>query len=424
MKISRRRFGKLIGTSILASKVALAAEPDYTLAVIPDTQYLAYLCGPAYKQICQWIVNNVNVSQGGVFTTNIKAVLHAGDVTHYSGTGEFANAQTAHTLLDAAGIPWVACPGNHDYNGAASTTDRSTIAPAFSSGGYFGADARHTANYGSLPNGGGSSYWGGSYNTANYYIRLKIGSKGVLLFSLENLPSAAALQWARSVADSYPKYESIVVTHTHLNTCGDLSHFPAEPGHQIYNDDLANSGAGLCTSQSVSDSNFNSGYGQWNNYYSTWNTLTMVLNGHWKWYPWQTGPAAPWLLQYVPKISGSSSAQTVHCIFDNWQEVDVGNYSSGQLPGGGGTTAPGNYCNPYSTPQSQRVGHVLLLQFRPSVSKLEAYSVATTSGLWEPSQANNATSPTVAPQLLFSVNYTGMGSLQTGLWMMPSPVTQ
>ena len=180
--MTRRKFA-LAATEALASVRALcAADPDYTLVVVPDTQYLSNYCNAAMYGMMRWVVNNLNASQGGVFTTNIKAVIGVGDVTNNADPGQYSAAQTAYSYLDGANIPWICCPGNHDY---ASSGTRS-IGSGFQTGGYFASDYRHAHGaYGALPTGGGASLWGGSYDNANYYIKLLVGGRRILIFSLE-----------------------------------------------------------------------------------------------------------------------------------------------------------------------------------------------------------------------------------------------
>src|SRR5512140_2356612 len=131
-RFTRRQFGFTIlrtaGASLAAGRIAHAADPDFTLAVIPDTQYLAYQCSAAFTNMMTWIVNNRAADQGGVFNTNIKAVIGVGDCTHNNSAGECTNGQTAYTRLDRAGIPWVNPPGNHDYGNG---TDRRQIGAGY-----------------------------------------------------------------------------------------------------------------------------------------------------------------------------------------------------------------------------------------------------------------------------------------------------
>src|ERR1035437_582089 len=206
-EITRRKFGFTIlraaGAGLVAGQIAHAADPDFTLAVIPDTQYMALQCSAAFTNMMTWIVNNQAASQGGVFTTNIKAVVGVGDCTHTTSSGEFTNGATAYGVLDTAGIPWVNPPGNHDY--VTATSDRSHIGTGYQNpNGYFGATKRQALGaYGNLPGGGGSSYWGDAYDNANYYVRLTIGARRILVFSLEHFPRQVVLEWAKDVSDAH-----------------------------------------------------------------------------------------------------------------------------------------------------------------------------------------------------------------------------
>ena len=137
------------------------------------------------------MANNLNATQGEVFTTNIKAVIGVGDCSHTSSTGEFSNAKAAYRKLDAAGVTWVNPPGNHDYVNPTdpATTRAAGLGSGYKPGGYFAADQRQAlGRYGALATGGGSSAWGGSYDSANYYIRLRVGTREILIFSVEYLP--------------------------------------------------------------------------------------------------------------------------------------------------------------------------------------------------------------------------------------------
>jgi hypothetical protein len=411
-EITRRKFGSVIlraaGAGLVAPRMVCASDPDFTLAVIPDTQYLANVCSAAFSNMMTWIVNNQSANQGGVFTTNIKAVIGVGDCTHNTTVEEYANAQKAYGILTSSGMSWVNPPGNHDY---AKGTDRSAIGSGFGPSGYFGSTARQSSGYyGGLPGGGGRSAWGGSCDNANYYIELSVGSRNILVFSLEHYPRQAVLVWAKGVADANPRHEAILTTHGFMTDTADLVKFSGEPGVAMSAD---NSGAGLATSQSVSDASFNSGYSIWNNHVTTWSNATIILCGHWIYEPYHDeygGMSGSWLYQQRPLTSTSPRGQVVQGIFGNWQEADAGNY--GGLPGGGGNVGAGSYCPSWPTNAgTARIAHVMLLHFRPSAGKLDGYALSTATGLWEPTWANRATAPSPTPQLLFSVDYTGV-SLQ------------
>ena len=56
---------------------------------------MALGCSGTFSNMMTWIVNNQAADQGGVFTTNIKAVIGVGDCTHLTSSGEFAHGATA-----------------------------------------------------------------------------------------------------------------------------------------------------------------------------------------------------------------------------------------------------------------------------------------------------------------------------------------
>src|SRR5438105_3504963 len=104
-KMTRRKFGFGLAAAVMGSKVLHAADPDYTIVVVPDTQYLNFYCSSNLRmdRMIQWIVDNQSANQGGVFTMNVKAVVGVGDCTQFGSAGEFTTAQRAYKLLDDAG---------------------------------------------------------------------------------------------------------------------------------------------------------------------------------------------------------------------------------------------------------------------------------------------------------------------------------
>jgi hypothetical protein len=62
---------------------------------------MALGCSGAFSNMMTWIVNNQAADQGGVFTTNIKAVIGVGDCTHLTSSGEFAHGATAYGILES-----------------------------------------------------------------------------------------------------------------------------------------------------------------------------------------------------------------------------------------------------------------------------------------------------------------------------------
>src|SRR4051812_20021139 len=103
--MTRRRFGALIKASALtgvSAYLARAAEPDYSLVVVPDPQFLAVGCAtPLYRGLMNWVLKNQ--SSAGSLGLNIKAVVGVGDCVNTANSAEAATAQSGWGLLDANG---------------------------------------------------------------------------------------------------------------------------------------------------------------------------------------------------------------------------------------------------------------------------------------------------------------------------------
>lgn len=104
---------------LIGSRSAAAAGPGFTIAIIPDPQFLAESCpdslGEYYAAMMTWIVDHKNIvlaSSPPSFNANIKAVVGVGDCVNSTvGTNEYTNAETAWRILDRNGIAFTTPPG-------------------------------------------------------------------------------------------------------------------------------------------------------------------------------------------------------------------------------------------------------------------------------------------------------------------------
>lgn len=203
-KITRRGFGvsvlgglmgaaasRLISTPSVAVASRLMSTPsvavagtDFTIAIIPDPQFLAEACpdrgGRYYAAMMQWIVDNKNIvftSSTPSFDANIKAVVGVGDcVNSTADPNEYRNAETAWTILDKNGIAFTTPPGNHDYSGELSS--RRSLGAQFKKG-YFSARHRSSVYDSGISLGDGDmAYWIGSHDTtgANTAVKFVISA--------------------------------------------------------------------------------------------------------------------------------------------------------------------------------------------------------------------------------------------------------
>lgn len=170
------------------------AEGDYSIVVLPDTQFMVGVFTNAYYQMMQWIADNRD-------TLNIQAVLHMGDMVNKNTNKEWTAFQAGTDLLDAAGIPWMPMMGNHDNSKMFNEYfDYQTYGPD-------------------------RSWFGGSYHADKLdhtYWFITVGQREYLIFSLGWAPSWDVLDWAKGVVEAYPEKNVIVTSHALINKDGDL----------------------------------------------------------------------------------------------------------------------------------------------------------------------------------------------------------
>lgn len=203
---------------------APAHLPDFTLAMLPDTQnYTAHINGGLNEMFVaqtDWIVANRDA-------WNIVYVAQMGDISQNGDANlnesEWINAEAALSRLEPAlppfpnGLPYGAAVGNHDQTVPASDTDPTTFYNK-----YFGP-SRFSSR----------SYYGGSFDTLknnNQYQLFSASGFDFIVVYLEYAPSSAALSWADGVLKTCSNRRAIVVSHSLLELTGAWS----APGLQIY----------------------------------------------------------------------------------------------------------------------------------------------------------------------------------------------
>jgi hypothetical protein len=371
---SRRGFNALVvgAASAALPRLARAEEPDFSVVVPNDPQYLAVLCSSGYSAMMRWIVDNQALAVDGS-PLNIKAVVSAGDCVNTANTGEALNAAKAWSILDSNGIPWVSAPGNHDMVGGSDLSGR-VLATNFLAGGFFAPDVRSSKScWGSaLPGGGGYSDWGGSYDTsgANTWMRLGVGERQQLYIFLEFHPRVAVLDWAKGIHDAWPGHEVIVVTHSYLSGMGEqVIRGTSLAASSAAGPDVYNQGA---APNSTSGTEMWAGSGTFEGF-RTWTRLRMIVCGHWVWKPWQVdsnGKDTGWIWMRTPIASASERGQTVHQVFANVQDAD----NTYDYATGGTTGAP--------CVAGVESAHLFILKFCPSLERLRFYGLSTHTGNW------------------------------------------
>ena len=194
-----------------------AAEGEYSMVFIPDTQIVNKHYNSQLAETYDWILANKE-------KYNIQAVMGLGDITDKNDdaldangdgvvtreeapNGEWASARAQFDRLTAAGIPWTVVPGNHDCKGA-------SVGP------------RNYANLNQffpLSEISQFAYFGGSYtdtSVVNSYYYLTVGNVKYLLLCLDQEPKPEAIDWANQVVAAHPDYRVIVTTHIYMTSQG------------------------------------------------------------------------------------------------------------------------------------------------------------------------------------------------------------
>ena len=223
------------------SAPAQVTAPDFSVVVLPDTQFYSESYPAIFNAQTQWIVSNSA-------NYNIQFVLGEGDIVNVADQpAQWQNADAAVRLLDSAKIPYVLPLGNHDYDDFNPSARGTT---AFNT--YFGPSryAQYSWYKGGFPSG----------TNDNFYTVFTVNGKQYLILALEFLPRQESLDWAKTVLDANPNKEIIVVTHSFLFT-------DSTRADQCNNND--NGGAGN-----------NQGEDVWQSLLINYPNLSLVLNGH------------------------------------------------------------------------------------------------------------------------------------------------
>lgn len=172
-------------------------DPDsrrFTLAVMPDTQYL--FDGPSIDKAPVEASLRYLLEHGR--EENIVFLSHLGDLTQNGTKEECAAIGEAFRLLDRRGVGYSILAGNHDVR--SSTTDQRGSTPYLD---VFGPDRfKDKATY------GGSSPDG--YNSFHLF---KAGGRQWMVLALDWRLSDKGYAWAKEVMARHPKTPVILTTH-------------------------------------------------------------------------------------------------------------------------------------------------------------------------------------------------------------------
>ncbi|MGO4698152.1 LamG-like jellyroll fold domain-containing protein [Paenibacillus sp. 2TAB26] len=219
------------------------AEGDYTIAVIPDTQYMTRLHPEEMKKYMKWIKDHAD-------DMNIKLAIGVGDIVDTaSSTAEWAVASEAYSYLDGI-VPYVAPPGNHDV-----ILNKTNLTRNYTNyNNYF-----PYSKYSKLSTFGGAFQEGKMENTYHYF---DIGGVQYMVIAMEFAPNDDVLAWANQIATENPDKRIIVETHNYVYHNGEL----ISTRHIDY------------PTAYINDAN--NGDDMWNEFVSKHENIVLVLSGH------------------------------------------------------------------------------------------------------------------------------------------------
>ncbi|WP_405962819.1 Tat pathway signal sequence domain protein [Streptomyces sp. NBC_00723] len=189
------------GLALPATAEAASARwrPDpesrrFTLAVMPDTQYL--FDGPSIDKAPVEASLRYLLDQGR--HENLVFLSHLGDLTQNGAKDEVAAISEAFGLLDRRGIGYSVLAGNHDVK--SSTTDQRGATPYLDAFGPQRFQGKHTFG-GASPDG---------YNTFHLF---RAGGREWMVLALDWRLSDQGYAWAAGVLARHPRTPVVLTTH-------------------------------------------------------------------------------------------------------------------------------------------------------------------------------------------------------------------
>jgi hypothetical protein len=189
----------------------------FTLAVMPDTQYL--FDGPSIDKAPVEASLRYLLEHGK--DENIVFLSHLGDLTQNGAAPEFAAIGDAFRLLDRRGVGYSVLAGNHDVK--SSTTDQRGATPYLD---VFGPDRFK----------GHRTFGGASADGYNTYHLFKAAGREWMVLALDWRLSDKGYAWAKSVLAAHPRTPVILTTHELVVEDDSLSDYGQQLWDQLVKD--------------------------------------------------------------------------------------------------------------------------------------------------------------------------------------------
>jgi len=185
-----------VTTPELDAAVPVPGGDRFTLAVIPDTQYLFDEDrgnDDVLAASLHWIVDHAA-------ERHIAFSVSLGDIVENAGPDEFAHASTVYGIFDRAGFPYSVLAGNHDLHDQRADDLRAPGEP-------------YLEHFSPARFAGRATFGGASGNGFNTYHVFEGAGRQWLVLALDWRASEASIAWAQSVIDAHPTLPVIVTTH-------------------------------------------------------------------------------------------------------------------------------------------------------------------------------------------------------------------
>lgn len=221
-------MGRLRSTSVLSAvaalSLALVAAPaaagdaptargaqadDFSIVVLPDTQYASKTYPDVWDSTGEWIAKEKD-------SRNIKYALHVGDVVNNSDENEQWMRAVKGMDHFHNSVPSIIGVGNHDMDDAGNSRDAKAFNEQFP-----------REKFSDLPT------FGGTYpadRNDNSYHTFSAGATEWLIVALKYEPTDKELEWGNKVIADHPNHQTMIVTHSYQK-----GNERTETGDEIWN---------------------------------------------------------------------------------------------------------------------------------------------------------------------------------------------
>jgi hypothetical protein len=177
---------------LLLAGLVSAFAAEFTIVLVPDTQYYTESYPETFHAQTEWI-------QANAAKEKIAFVIHLGDITERNTPEQWQIASKAMARLDGR-VPYSVLPGNHD--GFASTNPKHHSTQLYNQ---------------TFPPSRFQAYpWYGGHSGDNNYFQFQAGGIDFLVVNLRFGPTDADLAWAAELLGKHPKRRAIVATHAYM----------------------------------------------------------------------------------------------------------------------------------------------------------------------------------------------------------------